>query len=123
MSADTAQLLSSASAQLVESRLTAQLLLDSFDSAVRLEASGRAAPRTASAVRERHESELRALQLREATYLTEPAPADAFAKWQVRFLTLFYIFFFLHYFRRSEVINSYQFISISIYLDSFQSIH
>ncbi len=94
MSADTAQLLSSASAQLVESRHTAQLLLDSLDSAVRLEASGR----KASAVRERHESELRALQLREATYLTEPAPADAFAKWQVRFLTLFYFFFFFYIF-------------------------
>ena len=99
MSADAAQLLGSASAQLVESRHTAQLLLDSFDSAVRLEASGRAAPRTASAVRERHESELRALQLREATYLTEPAPAHAFAKWQVRFLTCFTFFYiFLTFF-------------------------
>lgn len=86
MTADTTNLIQSATAQFVESSNTATFLLDSFDNKVKLETSNRGfALTSASAIQDRYENELKALQLSEATYLSDAAPAHEFAKWQQSF--------------------------------------
>lgn len=83
MSADTTNLIHSATAQFVQSSNTATFLLDSFDNKMKLETSNRGY--SASAIQDRYENELKALQLSEATYLSDPLLADEFAKWQEAF--------------------------------------
>lgn len=85
MSADTTNLIHSATAQFVESSNTATFLLDSFDNKVKLETSNRGLTlSSASAVQDRYFNELKALQLSEDTYL-KAATGDEFAKWQEAF--------------------------------------
>lgn len=83
MTNDTTNLINSATAQLVEKSNTASFLLDSFDNKVKIETSNRL--NLSATASNRYENELKAIQLDENIYLSDPEEAEEFTKWKESF--------------------------------------
>ncbi len=85
MTEDTTNLINQATAQFVESTNNASYLLDTIENKIKLETNHRKL--TSSTIQERYETELKAIQLSESTYLFAGENNDAaeYAAWQESF--------------------------------------